>query len=139
MRKKDAYPTRYFKAADLPDDWTLTVEIEMARMEDFQNDGGKKTEKLVVYFRRQKSGLVTGPTVWDQFIEATGEEDSDNWKGHRVELYRDKTPFGGKMVACVRVRTAEMAPAKTPAKKPPKKAAANGDGEQPEFDDSVEF
>jgi hypothetical protein len=70
-----------------------------------KNDG---VEKLVVYFKRQKSGLVLGgPTLWDGFIEATGEEDSENWPGHLVELYRDKTNFGGRSVACIRVRAAE--------------------------------
>jgi hypothetical protein len=90
----------------------------MARMEEFEGDRGKgKSEKLVVYFRKQKSGLVTGPVVWDQFIEVTGEEDCDNWKGHWVELFRDKTAFGGKTVACIRVRKPESVPQKKAAKK----------------------
>jgi hypothetical protein len=133
MRKADAYPSRYFKATNFPDDWELTVEVEMARFEDFQN-GDKKTEKLVVYFRKQKSGLVVGPTVWDQFIEATGEEDCDDWKQHRVTLYRDTTPFQGKTVPCIRVRKPEMAPAKKPSRK-----AAPKQEEQPEFDDEIPF
>src|SRR5215472_16085736 len=131
VKKTDAYPSRYFKAANFPDDWTLAVEIEVARMEEFENDRGKgKTEKLVVYFRRQKSGLVVGPTVWDQFIAVTDQEDSDHWKGHRVELYRDYTAFGGNTVPCIRVRKPEeMAP---PSKKPPKKAAP-----KPNYDDEI--
>ncbi len=133
MRKSDAYPSRYFKAADYPDDWTLTAEVEMARMEEFENDRGKdKKEKLVVYFRKVKSGLVVGPTVWDQFIEVTGEEDCDNWKGHRVTLYRDTTPFAGKSVPCIRVRK----PGAAPSKKPSKKAAPPPDDD---MNDSLEF
>jgi hypothetical protein len=117
MRKSDAYPSKYFKAADFGDDWSLVVEIEMARMEEFSGDrGGRDAKKLVVYFRRQKSGLVVGPTVWDQFISATGEEDSDEWKGHRVELYRDYTAFAGKSVPCIRVR--KPTESKKSAKKP---------------------
>jgi hypothetical protein len=64
MRKSEAYPSKYFKAKDYADDWTLTVEIEMARLEPFDNGRGK-SEKLVVYFRRQKSGLVCGPVLFD--------------------------------------------------------------------------
>ena len=83
MRKSDACPTKYFRAADLPADWELTAEIEMARIETFEGDRDKgDAEKLVVYFRKQKSGLVCGPTIWDQLIEATNEEDSDDWPGH---------------------------------------------------------
>ena len=131
MRKTEAYPSKYFKAKDYDNSWTLTVEIEMARMESFDN-GGSSRERLVVYFRKQRSGLVVGPTVWDQFIEATGEEDSDDWKGHRVELYRDWTNFQGKDVECIRVRKPGA-----PAKKPSKKAAPKDD--KPDFNDSVEF
>jgi hypothetical protein len=130
MRKNDAYPSKYFKAKDYVDDWTLTVEIEMARLEPFDNGG--KDEKLVVYFRRQKSGLVTGPVIFDQIVEVTGQEDSDDWKGHRVELFRDWTKFQGKDVECIRVRKPGE-----PPKKPSKKSAPKND--KPDFNDSVEF
>jgi len=121
MRKTDAYPSKYFKAANYPDDWALTVEVEMARLEEFDgSDRGKgPTKKLVVYFRKQQSGLVAGPVIWDQFIAATGEDDCDNWKGHRVELYRDYTPFAGKNVPCIRVRKTGAPPKKKSAKKSP--------------------
>jgi hypothetical protein len=61
MRKTDAYPTKYFKAKNFPDDWSLTVEVEMARMEPFEN-GKENRERLVVYFCKQKGGLVVGPS-----------------------------------------------------------------------------
>ena len=64
MRKSDACPSKYFRAADVSADWTLTAEIEMARLEQFQGGRGDG-EKLVVYFKRQKSGLVVGPVLWD--------------------------------------------------------------------------
>src|SRR5262249_1026849 len=125
----DAYPSKYFKAADFPDDWSLTVEVEMARMEEFEGDRGKgKSEKLVVYFRKQKSGLVTGPVVWDQFIEVTGEEDCDDWKGPWVELFRDKTAFGGKTVACIRVRKPKALPKKAAQKSAPRVSDDDADG-----------
>lgn len=119
MKRNQAYPSKYFKAADYDDDWKMTVEIELARMEEIGADG-KKNEKLVVYFRRVKQGLVCGPTIFDQIAGATGEEDSDDWKGHRVELYRDWTNFQGKQVPCIRIRKPDE-PA--PKKKPVKKAA----------------
>jgi hypothetical protein len=126
MRKNEACPSKFFKAKNYPDDWTLTVEIEMARMESFEN-GKSSRERLVVYFRRQKSGLVVGPTVWDQIVKATGEEDSDDWKGHRVELYRDWTSFQGENVECIRVRAPESPPKKAAKKPAPKKASDDDD------------
>ena len=132
MRKSDACPTKYFRAADLPADWELTAEIEMARIETFEGDRDKgDAEKLVVYFRKQKSGLVCGPTIWDQLIEATNEEDSDDWPGHLVQLYRTMVQFGPKSVPAVRVRAAPEPVAKKPAKKPAPKPTA-------EFDDAID-
>jgi hypothetical protein len=135
-RKRDIYPTRYFVANDFPEK-PMVLEIETARTEKFENDG-KSTEKLVVYFRGQKSGLVVGPTVWDQIAEVAAADgvskfDSDDytkWKGHWVELYRDQTRFGGKMVACIRVRKPGALPKKASKKLPPK-------NEKPDYNDEV--
>ena len=132
MRKTEAYPPKFFKAADLHDDWALTVEVELARMEKLSGNNGE-SEKLVVYFRKQRSGLVIGPTVWDQFIAATGEEDSNDWKGHTVELYRDRTTFAGKWVPCIRVRKPGEPVIKRPAKKPVSVSTP------PELNDEVPF
>jgi hypothetical protein len=134
MKKTDAYPSKYFKAADYDDDWTMTVEIELARMEEIGGDG-KKTEKLVTYFKRVKPGLAVGPTVFDQIADVTGEDDSDDWKGHHVELYRDTTLFQGKDVPCIRVRKPNEPPAK---KKPVKKAAPTGGGGT-DLNDEIQF
>lgn len=64
MKRQEAYPSKFFKAADYDQDWEMTVEIELARMEEIGADG-KKNEKLVCYFRRVKQGLVVGPTIFD--------------------------------------------------------------------------
>jgi hypothetical protein len=85
----------------------------------------------VLYFHGQKSGLVVGPTVWDQIADVVAADgvdkfDSDDftkWPGHWLELYRDRTPFSGRMVDCIRVRK----PAKLPPKAKAKKAKPDPD------------
>jgi hypothetical protein len=131
MRKNEAYPSKYFKASDQSDGWTLTAEVEVTRLEKLSGSNGNgETEKLVVYFRKLRSGLVIGPTVFDQFVAATGEEDSNDWKGHTVELYRDSTTFAGKRVPCIRVRKPSGEVVKKSAKKLAS-ASAELDGEMP--------
>jgi hypothetical protein len=136
-KKRDVYPTKYFTAADFPET-PMVLQIEMARREefpDYKNDD-KSVEKLVVYFIGQKSGLVVGPTVWDQIADIVAADgvskfDSDDftkWPGHWVELYKDKTPFGGKMVPCIRVRKPNTPP-------PPKKKTKKS----PNIDDEIQF
>jgi len=126
MRKDEACPSKYFRAKDYPDDWSQTVEIETARRETFQNG---RDDRLVVYFVRMRSGLTVGVTVWDQLVEATGQDDTDNWKGHRVTLFRDWTTYKGNPVQCIRVRKPDE-----PAKKKP---AAKDD--KPDYNDSIEL
>jgi hypothetical protein len=89
VRKSEAMPTKYFRAKDLPENWSLQVEIELARLEKFEGErGGQSTEKMVVFFRGQKSALVVGSIVWDQIVEVTGEEDSDA-QTDRAKSYPD--------------------------------------------------
>jgi hypothetical protein len=129
MKKRDAYPSKYFKATDFPDK-PMVLKIEMTRLEPFENNG-KSEEKLVMYFVGQKSGLVVGPTVWEQIADVTGSDDTEDWPGHWLELYRDKTPFGGKMVDCIRVRKpGTPPPSKGKAKKPKPDP-------KPDFDDAI--
>jgi hypothetical protein len=124
-RKHEVITSKYFRAADFPEGWTLTAEIELARLENV-GQGNDAKQKLVVYFRRQKPGLVCGSVLWDQFIELTGEENSDNWPGHMAELFRTTTPFGREIMPCIRAR-------KPGAPKKPRKAASK----PAEFSDEV--
>jgi hypothetical protein len=137
-RKRDVYPTKYFTATDFPET-PMVLQIEVARREEFKNDD-KSVEKLVVYFVGQKSGLVVGPVVWDQIadiVAANGvssfdSDDYTKWPGVWIELHRDKTPFGGKMVPCIRARTpGSPPPSKAKAKKP--KSA------KPGYNDSIDI
>ena len=134
MRKADAFPPRYFKAAEFGDT-PKVFEIETVRHEKFP-DNGKETEKPVVYFKGQKSGLVIGITVWGQIKEVTGSDDTEDWPGHRVELFKTETQFGRDMVDCIRVRAPGSAAKPKPKKKP---ASKKPDDPKPDFNDKVPY
>ena len=129
MRKADAYPPRYFKATEFGDT-PKVLEIEITRLEKFENNG-KETEKLAVYFIGQRSGLVVGSVVWDQIAEITGSDDTKDWPHHRVELFKTKTPFGRDMVDCIRVR------APGTAAKPKPKSKKKPDDPRPDYNDEI--
>ncbi len=128
-KKLDVYPTRYFRASDLPDGWSLVAQVEMCRREEFPGKrDGETADKLVCYFHGHKSGLVVGPVVWEQIagvmagngVDAFNADDYDYWPGHWLELFRDRTQFGGKTVPCVRVKKPSAIPSpKAKAKKKP--------------------
>jgi len=98
MRKTDLHPSKYFKAADF--EGPLTLTIEMARPEKFEN-GRDEEKKLVVYFKKTKSGLVIGPIVWGMIADIVGTDETEKWPGHRLKLVRETTMFGGKRVPCI--------------------------------------
>ena len=129
MRKNDAYPSKYFKAADF--EGPLTLTIEMARLEKFK-DGRDDVEKLVVYFKKTKTGLVIGPIVWGMIADIIGTDETEKWPGHRLKLVREMTTFAGKPVPCIRPYAPDDMPAKK-AKKPPPK------NDKPDIDDEVQF
>ncbi len=102
MKKNDLFFSKYLKASDM-DGKTATVVIERAPLETLKNSEGKEQAKIVLYFRGAKKALALNLTNWDACAEICGD-DTDDWPGHRIELYPTKTQMGGKMVDCVRIR-----------------------------------
>jgi hypothetical protein len=141
-RKSEVYPTKYFRAADLSDNWSLVVQVETCRREEFDGKrDGEKIDKLVCYFHGQKSGLVVGPVVWDQIAEVMAAngvdkfnaDDYEFWPGRWIELHRDRTQFGGKMVPCIRVKSPSAIPPSKAKAKAKKKSDTKSD-----FNDSLD-
>lgn len=61
-------------------------------------------DKPVLHFEGKEKGMVLNGTCFDACVEITGEDDSDNWTGHRVQLYVDKNvQFQGKRVEGLRI------------------------------------
>jgi hypothetical protein len=49
-------------------------------------------------------------TNWDS-VAAIAGDDTDDWPGHRVELYPTTTTLRGNTVECTRVRAPKVPPA----------------------------
>lgn len=138
-KRDDVFPSKYLKAADL-NGTPLTVTIVSAPMEVLKNPEGKEQTKTVLYFRGTKKLLPLNVTNWDSVADATGEDDSENWAGHEVELYPAKTEMKGKTVDCIRVRAPEQP--KLPTKRKPAakaKARTQVPPAHDDLDDEVPF
>lgn len=103
MKRDDVFPSKYLKASDL-NGISVTVVIERATFEKLKAPDGKEQEKMVLSFRKHKKMLPLNRTNFDAVTSTVGDDETDNWPGHRLELYPDKTPMAGKMVDCVRIR-----------------------------------
>lgn len=102
MRRHEAFPTTYLSKEDLdtPRTWT----IENITMETLSFEGNDES-KPVLYFAEQNSKpLVLNSTNWGILEELYGE-DSEEWAGFKIELFRDNSVmFGKKKIGGIRVR-----------------------------------
>ena len=122
MAKKDeVFPSKYLNSSNL-NGKPIPVTIESAVQETLKARDGKEQTKTVLYFKGAKKGLPLNQTNWDAVADATGEDDTDRWPGHRIELYPTTTTMQGKTVDCIRIRPPaqrELPKANPPAPKPP--------------------
>jgi hypothetical protein len=100
MRVGELYPSKYFKAADIPPGREMRLTIREIVQEEMGDD---EEEKPVVYFLNERRGLVLNRTNADAIAEVYGEE-TDDWEGKPVILFPATTRFGTKRVDCLRVK-----------------------------------
>ena len=126
------------KAADLNGD-PLVVTIVSAPLETLKNPEGKEQTKTVLYFRGTKKLLPLNVTNWDAVADVTGESDSENWAGCKIELYPATTEMKGKTVACIRIRAPEQPEPR--AKQKPSAAGTKRPIKKPDddMDDKIPF
>jgi hypothetical protein len=122
-KRDDVFPSKYLKAADLGGK-PLTVTIEDAPLEELKSAEGKSQTKTVLYFRKAKKMLPLNRVNWDAVANVTGEDDSENWAGHKIELYPTTTEMKGKMVDCICIRLPEQPELPKTRQKPLKKSGA---------------
>ena len=132
MKKNDVFPSRFLKAGDLNGE-PITLTIASAAYETLKNHKGNEEQKLVVGFRKTKKLLVVNVTNFDAIVDASGEADSDDWIGHKIEVYPSEVQVGTEMKPCLRVRAPSQGELKAAAakKKPP--------AETNDMDDEIPF
>jgi hypothetical protein len=123
MPKRDTiFPSKYLKCADLKGKPVIAT-VERAPVEILKGSDGREDTKTVLYFVGTAKMLPLNMTNWDSVAEVTGEDDTDAWPGHKLELYPAKTELKGKIVDCIRIRAPAqrdfLAKKPTAAAKPP--------------------
>jgi hypothetical protein len=109
MMKNEAFPSRFWKAADIP---ARGLALKIAKLQ-LEKVGPDQKEKYALYFKGHDKQFILNPTNWDLIAEFCGA-DSDLWPGKDIILFPDKTPFGGKLVDCIRVRQPQRVQAQRP-------------------------
>lgn len=98
MKATELCPAPHLEAADLNGDTPVTIKGV-----SFTEVGDKAEKKGVVLLNEFTRGMVLNRTNLKRIIGLHGN-DTDKWIGKAITLYPTQTTFGGKEVACIRVR-----------------------------------
>jgi hypothetical protein len=138
--KGERFPKRFLAAADLKGK-PVRLVIKGEYEEELEDASGKKKKKSILSFDGTNKELVLNGTNFDSIADITGEYDSKNWPGKKIELYPTKTPMAGQSVDCIRVRApaqtaTKLAPPPAPVPKPEPK---QNPGSSDDMDDEIPF
>jgi hypothetical protein len=100
---KDAFPSKYLKAADFAGRGDVKATINFIEMEEMQD--GKP--KPALYIKEQDRAIVLNKTNATVLAEAFGD-DTDKWGGKSVVIHTMPTSFQGKTVQGIRIRPAPV-------------------------------
>lgn len=108
----------------------ILVTISGCTQENVAKEGAEPELKWCLHFTETSKPLVLNSTNGQIIASITGQDDTDNWTGHKIVLYADPNiTFGGKLVGGIRARapkgkaTAVTATARPPIKNPVAKPA----------------
>jgi hypothetical protein len=93
----EQFSNAYLKTEDFDSKGTVLV-VSSVGTDDIGGD-----EKLVVHFDNEDKGLPLNKTNALAIADICGD-DTDDWRGKSIEVYRDTTMFNGKRTPCLRVR-----------------------------------
>ncbi len=106
MRKDELFPSKWIKTVEVGAAG-LVLTIAAVKKEEFKKpDSDVKEVKPVAFFAETKKGFPINKTNFDLIVDATGEEDTDDWVGKRIKLVVEEVEAFGKTTEGVRVEKA---------------------------------
>ena len=107
MNYKQMFPSKFLRAVDIGSGGDNVV-IDRVAME-MVGQGADAEEKSVLYIRDVTQGLILNITNANS-IAAMHGDDTDDWIGRTITLFRTKVQFKADMVDAIRIkRPAEKA------------------------------
>jgi hypothetical protein len=101
MNIDDAFPSKYLKASDLPEEGTVSFTIERIEIEEI---GREKQHKPVIFFEEDDAKpMVANKTNCNTIAKVTGSRTFEDWIGKKINLYRAEVEFNGEMMESIRV------------------------------------
>ena len=112
---QDFFPSKYFKAQDLPENEDLIVTIEKFG-DEIVGQGADAASKPIIYFKEvPDKPLVLNRTNATTIANLYGSNPY-HWPGKKIALFATEVTYGGKVMLGIRVRI--RPPAGVPAGAP---------------------
>jgi hypothetical protein len=102
MNLDDAFPSKYLKASDLPEEGVMSLTIDKVEIQEI---GMEKQRKPVISFEESEKGFVCNKTNANTIARIIGSRNTDDWHGKTIKLFRTEVEFQGEMVESIRVST----------------------------------
>ena len=93
----------YLGAYSLDPGKDIILTIKSVGREMITGTGGKKEECPVCHWQEDQKPMVLNVVNMKTIAKMYGDE-TDNWPGHKVQIYATTTKFGGDVVECLRIR-----------------------------------
>ena len=97
------FDERFIGSWSFEDQPDAKVTIKAIKVEELRTQDGTAAKKPVLYFEKTDKGLVLNKTNAKTIAEMYGNN-TDEWIGKRIVLFRSECMAFGKEVECVRVR-----------------------------------
>lgn len=96
--------TDYLGAYSLDDGKDMVLTIQSVGKELVVSTGGKKEECVVARFAEDVKPMILNRTNLKMIAKIYRTPYIDEWSGKKIQVYQDKTKFGGEIVECLRIR-----------------------------------
>lgn len=140
MNINEAFPSKYLKASDIPEEGRVCV---ISRVDE-EEVGRDKEVRPILYFEGVEKGVVLNKTNATNISKLYGFE-TDDWVGKKVMIGTAWVDFNGQSTEGIRIYPPKRASANSPLGKSPP-VAGNGanqfDDRNPpprELDDEIPF
>ena len=104
MKVDQMFPRKYATGADLGGQAVTVIIASMQPEQMRPNRNARPETKYVIYFEGATKGVVLNRTLANQIAQITGEQDTDNWIGHRITLYPVPMKVAGQDRIAIRAR-----------------------------------
>jgi hypothetical protein len=106
MKRSEVFPSRYWKAEDLGEDDGdyYDAKIKLAPFESLKGNGGGVEHKVVLHFAGETKTLPLNRTNYDAVTKIAGTDETEDWPGVWIRMFRTTTEMGGEIVPCIRLK-----------------------------------